>query len=426
MSSNDVVGFEALDDIVCDLHEVLGRLQQAASEIGSAQDPGATVAALIEAEHRLHAATVSSIGRFDAQDLAALTPHRTTKRWIEHTTRLSSVQASHLVRVSRALRDHLPKTHQALADGSVSGAHVSAICTVLREVGPEHAVTAEPILLELARSVDPSVVRRATAALIATVDPAGAERSLHRAHERRGVTLSVVGQHAYLRGILDVPSAEIIQSAVAPLMTPAAGETRSAPQRRADAIVDLAKRALDAGELPTLGSQQSHVSVVVDSESLRTGVGAVTLPWTGNAVPVGALAPILCDAQVTPVVATRDDRGSWLPLNVGRASRTVTSAQARALVVRDGGCVHPGCSRTSAFCDAHHVVHWSKGGSTDLNNLALLCRHHHTTLHRQQWSLAAQPRRPGRFTADIGAGPGPAQTSADRSPPMSQPSPAMS
>jgi hypothetical protein len=417
MSSNHRVGLELPDDLVEELHDLLDRLQRCAGDVGATGDPGGVVASLIQAEHRLHAATTQAVGCFDELELASSTPHRSTKRWLEHTTRLSSAQAAHLVRSARALRDHLPETRGALARGEVSPAHVAAVCTVVREVGAQHARRCESILIDLAREVDPSVVRRATAALIAMVDPKSAEDALHRAYERRGVTLSVVGEHAYLRGVLDVQSAEILQAALAPLMAPATGEMRSAPQRRADGLVDLAKRALDAGELPSLGSQRSAVSIVVDADALQTGTGAVTLPWTGVAVPVGSVMGTLCDAHLTPVLARRDGDGTWLPLKVGRASRTVTAGQARALVVRDGGCVYPGCSRTAAFCDAHHVVHWADGGATDLDNLALLCRHHHTTLHRRQWSLTACRDREGRFDADIGTGSCPAQTAADRSPP---------
>lgn len=419
MSSNAAVGLELPDDLVEELHDLLDRLQRCAGQVGATGDPGGVVASLIQAEHRLHAVTTQAVGCFDELELAAFTPHGTTKRWLEHTTRLSSAQSAHLARTARALRDHLPETRRALERGEVSPSHVAAVCTVVREVGPQHARRCESILVDLARTVDPSVVRRATAALITLVDPKGAEDALHRAYERRGVTLSVVGEHAYLRGVLDVESAEMLQAALAPLMAPATGDMRSTPQRRADGLVDLAKRALDAGELPSLGSQRSHVSVVLDADTLQQGTGAVTLPWTGAAIPVRSLMGTLCDAHVTPVVARRDTDGAWLPLNVGRASRTVTAGQARALVVRDGGCVYPGCSRTAAFCDAHHVVHWANGGPTDLDNLALLCRHHHTMLHREQWSLRACRDRPGRFEADIGAGSCPAQTSVDRSPPAS-------
>jgi hypothetical protein len=121
---------------------------------------------------------------------------------------------------------------------------------------------------------------------------------------------------------------------------------------------------------------------------------------------------------------------------VGRASRTVTPAQLKALQVRDGGCVHPGCSRTAAFCDAHHVVHWADGGLTDLPNLVLLCRHHHRTLHAGYWRLVpgGSPRPTGDVDRDRRAAhpppvyhhhaalPGgyvtPLQAAADRSPPL--------
>ena len=33
------------------------------------------------------------------------------------------------------------------------------------------------------------------------------------------------------------------------------------------------------------------------------------------------------------------------------------------------------------FVDAHHVKHWSAGGETSLDNLLLLCSHHHRLVH---------------------------------------------
>ena len=79
------------------------------------------------------------------------------------------------------------------------------------------------------------------------------------------------------------------------------------------------------------------------------------------------------------------------PLEVGRTSRVVTAAQRAALVVRDGGCVFPGCSRPPAWCEAHHLRHWLHGGPTDLANLALLCRAHHRAVHEGGWRLVRDP-----------------------------------
>ncbi|NOX22775.1 MAG: HNH endonuclease, partial [Actinobacteria bacterium] len=35
-----------------------------------------------------------------------------------------------------------------------------------------------------------------------------------------------------------------------------------------------------------------------------------------------------------------------------------------------------------SWCDAHHLIHWAKGGETNLHNLVLLCRTHHTRIHK--------------------------------------------
>jgi hypothetical protein len=52
----------------------------------------------------------------------------------------------------------------------------------------------------------------------------------------------------------------------------------------------------------------------------------------------------------------------------------------RALRRRDGGCRFPGCVNRR-FVDGHHIVHWIDGGITNLDNLVLLCRHHHRIVH---------------------------------------------
>ncbi len=53
----------------------------------------------------------------------------------------------------------------------------------------------------------------------------------------------------------------------------------------------------------------------------------------------------------------------------------------RALEVRNQRrCAFPSCTHTK-FLDAHHVEHWADGGLTELDNLVLLCRRHHTFVH---------------------------------------------
>ena len=43
------------------------------------------------------------------------------------------------------------------------------------------------------------------------------------------------------------------------------------------------------------------------------------------------------------------------------------------------------------MCDAHHIKHWADGGPTRLDNLALLCRAHHTVIHQTGWQIRINP-----------------------------------
>ena len=71
------------------------------------------------------------------------------------------------------------------------------------------------------------------------------------------------------------------------------------------------------------------------------------------------------------------------------------------LGIRDGGCVFPGCHRVPGWCDAHHVVPWTRGGATDLDNLVLVCRRHQVLLHEGRWRLHRDPD--GTWTTDLPA-----------------------
>jgi hypothetical protein len=79
------------------------------------------------------------------------------------------------------------------------------------------------------------------------------------------------------------------------------------------------------------------------------------------------------------------------PLDVGRRTRVVPSGIRTALTVRDRGCAYPGCDRGPQWTDAHHIRHWADGGSTSLDDLVLLCRHHHRAVHEGRTSLPHAP-----------------------------------
>ena len=67
---------------------------------------------------------------------------------------------------------------------------------------------------------------------------------------------------------------------------------------------------------------------------------------------------LACDAALIPAVLDTDGQ----LLRLGRTRRAFTSAQIRALWLRDRHCTFPGCHAPATWSDAHHLRHWVDGG----------------------------------------------------------------
>lgn len=191
-------------------------------------------------------------------------------------------------------------------------------------------------------------------------------------------------------GRLSAEAADLITSALAPLAAPrpAADGTpdpRGHGRRMAEALTELCRRAMDTATiLPGARGARPHVSITASLATLRGEPGcpkAVSM-W-GTPITPQAARRIACDAAISRVLT--DPAG--VPLDVGRAYRSVTPGQWTALVARDKGCAFPGCSRPAAWTQAHHIIHWVDGGPTDLSNLVLLCAHHHRSVHHRGWTV---------------------------------------
>ncbi len=91
----------------------------------------------------------------------------------------------------------------------------------------------------------------------------------------------------------------------------------------------------------------------------------------------GTLARLACDASFERAVL--DAKGAILEL--GQGIRLASPAQRRAVSVRDGGCARPGCNRPASWCDIHHIIWYSRGGPTDIANLAGFCPADHSLIH---------------------------------------------
>src|SRR5829696_6563835 len=315
-----------------------------------------------------------------------------TASWLRARLQMASSTAATAVRTARALfRGPLPATGQALCAGQLSAAHAEALAAGTQHLPDHIAMDAEPTLLDAARQLDPTGLRRLVGHLHYTVDPDGADAQAQRRYERRRVWLTpTLDQMVAVGGLLDAEAGQTLLAALEPLARPADHhDTRTGGQRTADALTELARRSLEAGQLPTTGGVRPQLSVLIDLHSLTDGPGGVgggglgalggDAGWAAP-LPPEAGRRLACDATVTRVLVSRQPldaapsrRGGdsqdpamsglegrlraavatlppvlggapTMPLDLGRTTRVVSPAQRSALAVRDGGCVFPGCA----------------------------------------------------------------------------------
>ena len=155
------------------------------------------------------------------------------------------------------------------------------------------------------------------------------------------------------------------------------------PQKRVDALLALSEQAMSTMEdgLQPLSSADKYQVVVHiehgNEQHCSIESGAHHLPLSS-----ATARRLCCDASLLTVL----EDSSGTVLNIGRKTRAIPPSIRRALQLRDHGCRFPGCCE-SRYVDAHHVQHWCDGGETRLDNLVLLCRHHHRLLHREGYEI---------------------------------------
>ncbi len=171
---------------------------------------------------------------------------------------------------------------------------------------------------------------------------------------------------------------EGLLTAVDALMPPPAEEDeRTTTQRRADALGDLARGFLEGSESPAVGGERPHITIHVDLAGLLGQPGGMHETEDGFVLDPFAVSQLACDASVTRVVFGPNSE----VLDVGRKTRVVPAGLRRAVVARDRHCVRRGCNRSAKWADVHHIIFWVDGGETEIDNLCLLCRYHHTQIH---------------------------------------------
>ena len=397
---------------------------------------------------RLEAIRVRLMDAVDSRCRVDVLGHPNAKAWLAAHTMLEPGAAGRIVNLARGLRSQ-PAVAGKFYGCRVSADHAGLIlrfCERPRKGMPLSALG--PVLDALLTAADgpqarTDVIREGIAKVerIFESDEHPASEDLDRNELHASKTLN---GRVSVKGDLDAVTGEMLLTALSKLAAPrpasdGARDERTPGRRRADAFTELLRRYLAAGLNGTEAGERPHISVQVrardlayprgtdctggtngmggtnrsggtdrvgDSGAHASGNGpadpppgdrptsaedwAAVLAETGVAwaawmgpLTITAARHLACDGQVSTVIL--DDHGA--PLDVGLTSRTATRKQRRALAVRDGGCAFPGCGAPASWCEGHHIVHWVDGGLTDIDNLVLLCGHHHRLIHHDGWEV---------------------------------------
>ncbi|MGI8869187.1 MAG: DUF222 domain-containing protein [Mycobacteriales bacterium] len=412
---------------------------------------------------RLQAAVTALVGEADSRGLAGLAGFRSTGAMLRSRLRWPTRVGNQRARTAHATTASLSPTGTAqpaayprlaalMTTGRLGADEVDGIISALDRIPVEedHGV-AEDLFADALADTDQVGIARLARHLSRVLDPDGAEpedpvEPARWFDYRLGDDGSLTG-----RLHLDPEGAEWLRTALDPLAKPrhnianptgeinsdggangtgdggtddatgaggavepdlGAADPRTTAQRNADGLVELARAAIRAGELPDHGGEPPQLVITIGWEQLRAGLGTVTLN-DGSQLPVETVRRLACESRVIPMVLA----GTGQPLDLGRAIRTVSRAQRRAVTTRDRHCAFPHCDQLAPRCDVHHIVPWIDGGPTDLDNLALLCTWHHTVIHHTDWECRMIHGRP-RFIPPPWYPPGPTTHSRPRHQPL--------
>ena len=391
------------------------------------------------------------VAELDRLGVAAQTGDRSTERLVQENWRVDPAKAGRLVAEAgdlaprrslqgQPLAPRLPATATVLASGEISPEHVAIIRRTMarldkvEQLEPGEWPRAEAYLAGQATLVPPRRLQQFADRLLAHLDPDGAAPDEDAdLFDDLKMTSCRDGSLEVRIKIHDRVDAEMIREGVGVLSTPTgADDHRSLGNRQACAFKEVFADALgpnglvtdtrqnenqteetdaesDAAEdapledalIPeprrpepepaaapapapesTRGPGRALLTITMDHRWLQLAIGHGTLD-SGALSDPATVRRWACDAEIVPMVLGSKSE----PLDIGRRSRLIPDAMRRALNFRDGGCAFPGCTRRPRRCHAHHIEAWADLGPTCLDNLTLLCRHHHQVIHHGHWRI---------------------------------------
>ena len=362
----------------------------------------------------LNARMLDYLGEFDSREawrgdgLVASCAH-----WLAWQTGTSLRTAQEHVRVARALRE-LPVLREQFRAGRLSFSKVRALARVAT---PDR----EPELVNFAQSATAAQVEKLCGA-IRDIDAEWESFMAHRNDELSdegseaeppppeswgrwswnydgtltvNLRLNAVDGARLLAGVVrseyertrtlndpDLPAPDDCES---PERSESTDRWRNVPSNIAPALTAMSDTVIAGIKVP---------EVVVGADILVHQVDDDVALDDGPALRSAEREELECGATVREIGHGHGDsmsvagRRMGPTLRWGHKRRVPNSALVKTILMRDRGCQAPGCGR-SRHLHIHHVKFWSAGGTTDPDNLILLCGSHHRALHHGAFTIEA-------------------------------------
>jgi Domain of unknown function (DUF222)/HNH endonuclease len=292
--------------------------------------------------------------------------------WLRFNCHMNAGAAANAIAVGEML-ERLPESHQAVVDGEIGFAHLA---TMARTAEALQERFNEKVLVEKAKENSPGKFFYICHHARHAADPKTYAAEQAEQVEQRRLKLSRwMDGSLLISGQFDPVGGAAVLTMIEPLARKTGpDDDRCLEQRNADALVELALG----------GGSQAQIQVTSSLETLLALAGAPAAEME-HCLPVSSktIERLACDSSIARVLLNSES----LVIDVGRSRRVVSEPGRRALTARDGHCTWRECDRPASRSAAHHVVHWIHGGSSDLDNLVLLCHRHHWMVHEGGWQI---------------------------------------
>ena len=385
------------------LAEVLAALKSVLADdalVLSAEQALTDVQTCLELETVAHALTTRCLKT--VHDLGATDElcGRTTKSWLTEDEHQSKPEAGRRMKLVRFL-GNFPLVQAAYESATITTEQASALVSALMSLPPSLWEAVEPALIEQAPYASPTDISALVDDILTALDiPKKSDVDRERRNAALGFRLTkTYDGHYSASGLIDPQTGELLKAALAEHNSRTGPEDQRTEQRRDhDALAVIARASLGATAQPSFAGSPIGVMVTIPVELLedRLREAWLTMP-SGMRISAETARRLACDAEIVPVVLGSKSE----VLDIGRSTREWTAAQRRAAYIEQGGrCAFPKCRRKCT--DLHHIVWWSVGGRTSLDNAAWLCSYHHWLVHEGRWTLHRAPDRSFVWTDTIG------------------------